>query len=56
MALDAHLTELSGKHRALDRRIELEEMRPLADSVKLAEMKRQKLKLKDEIEKLRHNS
>ena len=53
MALDAHLAELSEKHRALDRKIEDEMARPTADDLKIAEMKRQKLRLKDEIERLR---
>jgi hypothetical protein len=54
MALDAHLTELSQRHRALDRKIEEEQSRPTADDFKIAEWKRQKLRLKDEIERLRH--
>ena len=54
MALDAHLVELSEKHRALDRKIEEEQARPIADDLKIAELKRQKLRLKDEIERLRH--
>jgi hypothetical protein len=53
MALDAHLAELSEKHRALDRKIEDEMARPTADDLKIAEMKRQKLRLKDEIERLK---
>jgi hypothetical protein len=53
MALDAHLAELSEKHRALDRKIEEEMARPMVDDLKIAEMKRQKLRLKDEIEKLK---
>jgi hypothetical protein len=54
MALEGHLVELSEKHRALDRKIEEELARPLADPIKVAELKRQKLRLKDEIEKLKH--
>ena len=54
MALDARLEELSEKHRALDRKIEEELSRPTADDLKIAEWKRQKLRLKDEIERLRH--
>lgn len=54
MALDAHLVELSEKHRSLDRKIEEELARPSADTVKVAEWKRQKLRLKDEIERLKH--
>jgi hypothetical protein len=53
MALDAHLEELSEKHRALDRKIEEELGRPTADDLKIAELKRQKLRLRDEIERLR---
>jgi hypothetical protein len=54
MVLDAHLVELSERHRALDRKIEEEQIRPTADQFKIAEWKRQKLRLKDEIERLRH--
>lgn len=54
MALDAHLEELSEKHRALDRKIEEELARPTSDDLKVAELKRQKLRLRDEIERLRH--
>jgi len=54
MALDAHLVELSEKHRALDRKIEEELARPTSDDLKIAELKRQKLRLKDEMERLRH--
>ncbi len=55
MALDAHLAELSQKHRALDQKIEEEQGRPMADEFKIAELKRQKLRLKDEIERLKHD-
>ena len=44
--------ELSEKHRALDRKIEEELARPTADDLKIAELKRQKLRLKDEMERL----
>ena len=54
MALDAHLVELSERHRSLDRKIEEEISRPAADTLKIAELKRQKLRLKDEIERLKH--
>lgn len=53
MALEAHLVELSEKHRTLDRRIEEEMNRPSADTVRITELKRQKLRLKDEIERLK---
>jgi len=54
MALDAHLVELSERHRSLDRKIEEELARPQADTLKIAEWKRLKLRLKDEIERLKH--
>ncbi len=54
MALDAHLAELSEKHRALDRKIEEAQGKSTADALQIAEWKRQKLRLKDEMERLRH--
>jgi hypothetical protein len=56
MALDAHLVELSERHRALDRKIEEEQSRLAADPLKIAEWKRQKLRLKDEMERLKHEA
>ena len=53
MALDAHIDELSGKHRALDRLIQEETAKPSSDTLKLAELKRQKLLLKDRMTRLR---
>ncbi len=40
--------------RALDRKIDEEQGRPTADAFKIAELKRRKLYLKDEMERLRH--
>ena len=53
MALDAHIDELSGKHRALDRLIQEETAKPSSDTLKLSELKRQKLLLKDRMTRLR---
>jgi hypothetical protein len=53
MALDAHIDELSGKHRALDRLIQDEIAKPSSDTLKIAELKRQKLHLKDRMTRLR---
>lgn len=53
MALDAHLTELSQKHKALERKIEEEEARPMADPLKITDWKRKKLRLKEEMERLK---
>jgi len=52
MALNAHLVELSERHTALERKIEEEHSRPHADSLRIAELKRKKLALKDEIQRL----
>ena len=52
MALNAHLAELSEKHKLLERRIEQEMSRPARDDVRLRRLKREKLKLKDEIARL----
>jgi hypothetical protein len=54
MALDAHIDELSGKHRALDRQIQEEIAKPSSDTLRIAELKRQKLLLKDRMARLRH--
>jgi hypothetical protein len=54
MALVAHLAELTEKHRALERMIEQEQSRPMADPLKITDWKRRKLRLKDEMERLRH--
>ena len=53
MSLESHLAELERRHDALDRDIEREWCHPSVDEVKLAELKRRKLQLKDEIAKLR---
>lgn len=45
----AHQTALETKHAALDRRIEAEAQRPLPDPAVLAELKKQKLRVKEEI-------
>ena len=54
MTLQSHLAELERRHDALETAIEKEAVHPASDDLKLCAMKRQKLKLKDEIERLRH--
>jgi hypothetical protein len=53
MSLQSHLTELERRHEALDREIAKEWGHPAVDELKVAELKRRKLQLKDEIAKLR---
>jgi hypothetical protein len=56
MSLESHLSELVRRHQAIDHAIALEETHPAADGVRLHELKRKKLQLKDEIEKVRQGS
>jgi hypothetical protein len=52
MAMNAHLMELEKRHRALDDEIAEAMMHPSADNLKIAELKRRKLLVKDEIARL----
>ncbi|MGL4441424.1 MAG: YdcH family protein [Bosea sp. (in: a-proteobacteria)] len=53
MSLQTHLVELEKKHKALESALASALAHPSASDVELAEMKRKKLQLKDEIVKLR---
>jgi hypothetical protein len=53
MSLFAHIEELTEKHQNLQRQIEEEMNHPLVDTLKLTELKRKKLRLKEKIEKLK---
>jgi hypothetical protein len=55
MTQQNHLAELERKHQALEREIQDAMSHPGTDDLKLAELKRRKLQLKDEIEKLRRS-
>jgi hypothetical protein len=52
MSRETHLAALGQRHDALDKEITKELMYPAKDELKLSEMKRRKLQLKDEIAKL----
>lgn len=56
MSLEAHLAELERRHQAIKVAIETETAHPGADDMKLVELKRKKLSIKDEIEKLKHDT
>ncbi|MEH3036897.1 MAG: YdcH family protein [Sphingomonas adhaesiva] len=45
----AHISALEAKHANLDQRIVAESQRPMPDTVAIAELKKQKLRLKEEI-------
>ncbi|PPD45805.1 MAG: DUF465 domain-containing protein [Methylocystis sp.] len=52
MSLQGHIVELQRRHEALQREIEKEQHQPNADEVKILELKRKKLQIKDELAKL----
>jgi hypothetical protein len=53
MAIEARIRELGLRHQSLERAIEDEAGRPVADAMRLRELKRKKLRLKDELESLK---
>ncbi len=53
MATDARIRELGSRHQNLERMIEAELKSPATDTLRLRTLKRQKLRLKDEMENLR---
>ena len=56
MTLAGHLAELSEKHRMLEIKIQEEMARPSADDLQINRLKKEKLKIKDEMAKLSNNS
>ena len=55
MAQTDHVEALKVKHAALDNELDTENNRPMPDMLHVAELKRQKLAIKDEIERLTHH-
>lgn len=53
MALQGHITELSEKHKKLEEQIITEMGHPDWNEVRVAALKKQKLRIKDELERLR---
>lgn len=52
MTLSSHLDELRRKHQTLSTKIEQEQRHPSADDLELRDLKRKKLHLKEQIERL----
>lgn len=52
MSLDAHVRELRRKHDHLSSQVEEAQRSPGYDDLRLAELKKQKLRLKEEISRL----
>lgn len=52
MTVASHLQELRRKHEHLSEMVEREQRSPGTDALKIADMKKQKMKLKEEITRL----
>jgi hypothetical protein len=56
MAIESHLAELEKRHEALDQEISEALTHPSTDDLAIIELKRRKLHVKDEIERLRQDT
>jgi hypothetical protein len=56
MSMQAHLAELEKRHQALENEINDALAHPSTDALQLAELKRRKLQLKDEMTRLRQDA
>lgn len=54
MASEDRIEALRMKHQAIDNEIQVENLRPLPDDAHISKLKKEKLKLKDEISRLAH--
>ncbi|WP_415401947.1 YdcH family protein [Tateyamaria sp. SN3-11] len=52
MSVTAHLEELKKKHQSLSDQVDMAQRSPATDHIEVAAMKKQKLKLKEEITRL----
>ena len=52
MTIASHLVELRRKHDTLSEMVEQAQRSPASDALKIAELKKQKLRLKEEISRL----
>ncbi|MBI5131734.1 MAG: DUF465 domain-containing protein [Rhodopseudomonas palustris] len=56
MALQAHLVELERKHKVLESELHDALAHPSTDDLRIADLKRRKLKVRDEINRLKQVS
>ena len=56
MSMQSHLAELERKHQALEDQLSDAMAHPSVDDITIAELKRRKLLVKDEIVRLSHES
>lgn len=54
MSIHEHVDSLRSKHARLEQLIDEELHRPLPDQVTVSRLKKEKLRIKDEIERLEH--
>jgi hypothetical protein len=52
MSLSSHIQELKKKHTTLSERVRMAQRLPATDDLEIVAMKKQKLKIKEEISKL----
>jgi hypothetical protein len=52
MSITAHLEELKKKHQTLSEQVDMAQRAPGVDQIQVAALKKQKLKLKEEITRL----
>lgn len=53
MSVESHLAELEKRHGDIDQQLDQAKLHPSFDELEIAALKRRKLMLKDEMEKLR---
>lgn len=56
MGMQSHLAELERRHRSLEDEINDALLHPSTDGLKIAELKRRKLQVKDEMARLRQDA
>ena len=56
MAIQSHLAELERRHQALEDELADALQHPSVDDLQIAELKRRKLLVKDEIARMRHDT
>ena len=56
MAIQAHLVELERKHKSLENELHEALVHLSTDDLQIVELKRRKLMVKDQIERLRHTA
>jgi len=54
MSMSSHLQELRRKHQHLEQEVDQAQRSPAFDDLQLSALKKQKLKIKEEIERLSH--